>query len=238
MEPIPLYETRAMRAVTGPGPRPGGTELTRRALAVCGFSAGAMVLDAGCGPGATLTLLDREYGLRATGLDPSPRLLDECRASGVEAALISGRAEDLPLADETADGVFCECVLSLIVEPEAALREFARVLKPGGRLVISDLYARNQGVVFAPTRRPGTCCLEGVREREAILASVSSAGFDVIAWEDHSPLLKQLAARLVFEHGSLSAFWETLGGGRETERLARRTRPGYYLLLARKGTQE
>ncbi|HWQ10656.1 MAG TPA: methyltransferase domain-containing protein, partial [Holophaga sp.] len=125
------YEREDVRRATGETLRPGGLALTERALALCGFAAGARVLDLGCGTGATLARL-AQAGLRVLGLDVSASLLALARER--RAPLVSGRAEALPLAGDSLDGVFCECVLSAVADPEATVAEIARVLRPRGVL--------------------------------------------------------------------------------------------------------
>jgi hypothetical protein len=121
-----------------------------------------------------------------------------------------------------------------------------RVLAPGGHLLLSDIYLRESGVEFAPVQRPNAphCCLDGATTEACVKARVSAAGFRIRRWEDHSHLLKVLAAQLVFAYGSMDNFWRSSGrpqsghakkGG--TSALGRERvsmRPGYYLLVGRK----
>ena len=146
------YESREFRNVTGPTLRPGGFALTERAMEVCELKAGMRVLDVGCGMGASANRLSSGYGLKSLGVDASFSLLRESLDQHPSAILINGRVEALPFRDHVFDGVFCECVLSLLPDPHGALNEFCQVLKPGGRLVITDIYARLPG--GALTLRP------------------------------------------------------------------------------------
>jgi SAM-dependent methyltransferase len=225
--------------------RPGGMELTRRGLALCaglcGLESSALVLDLGCGTGATLGLLLAE-GYRAFGLDETiqPALKDRpgCRDRTVRADMAR-----LPLADETADALLGECVLSLLPDPAAALKEWHRVLRPGGALLLSDFHLREPE---APTPRPdarpaGSClnislpgsCLDGAlfaREWEELLRG---AGFILRASEDHSAGLAALAARLVwYGQGDLPEIFGLRSPGKNRTCGVRRY--GYGLWAAQK----
>ncbi len=180
----PLYASELFQRIAGDAWRPGGEELTRRGLTLCGFAPGARVLDIGCGAGASLALL-RSLGLRGTGLDRECHLREAL-------PLVLGDAQAPPFADGTFDGLLCECVLSLLTEPEETLRRFAAMLRPGGRLLLTDLFAHGA----APAAAGG--CMGGARSPAAMDALLRAAGFDILAFEDHSPALKELAAKLLW----------------------------------------
>lgn len=220
-----MYESGVLRAVTGPTIRPGGLELTGRAVDFCRFPPGASLLDVGCGAGATVEYLRDQRHFDASGVDLSSRLVEEGRRRNAGLPLREGRAERLPNCDESQDGVLCECVLSLVPEPDRALREFGRVLHRGGRLIVSDMYLRAVSEHLL-SEQAADGCLAGVRSRRSIETMVRDAGFSIVLWEDHSALLRELAARLVLAGGSLEEFrCNAVGAGGS---------PGYYLLIARK----
>jgi SAM-dependent methyltransferase len=232
---VNVYESPALRNITGAAIRPGGLALTERALDFCHLPPGAVVLDVGCGSGATVTHLRQCHGLRAVGLELSwPLLREGCRGAAA-APFVQGRAEALPLGDGRIGALFSECLLSLLADPAAALAEWHRVLAPQGVLVVSDLYARAGRRTPEAPISSAHCCLSGARPREMLLSLVNQAGFTVLLWEDHTPLLKQLAARLVWAHGSLAAFWERAGIGCAGGPGAGGGRPGYFLMIAAKG---
>lgn len=238
-----------LRQVTGACLRPGGLELTARGLALCGFKSGDTLLDLGCGPGASLGLLGSS-GFRALGLDLSPAMAAEASAKG---AVVRADAARLPLADASLDGIVCECVLSLASDKAAVLEQCARALKPGGRLVLSDITLGGHGGFAAGgpapqgrsagshapcqsrTARRGSTqypesrsvtllavepeqslpghdrsaapfpCAAGAVSVQELLRLFADSGLTVRHTEDHGRLLKELAARLVWHHGSLAA---------------------------------
>lgn len=232
---VNLYETQTMRDVAGPAIRPGGLALTERALSFCSLARGSVVLDVGCGSGATVAHLRRQHGLRAMGLDLSGMLLAQGRGMEEPPALVRGRAEMLPIGDDRLAAVFCECVLSLLAVPASVLAEMKRALAPSGFLVVSDLYARHDGRESKPPPNDAPSCLHGIVDMETLIQRTTTAGFDVLLFEDHSALLKRLAAQLVWAYGSLAALRSAAGFGCEASREENDTRPGYYLMVARKG---
>jgi arsenite methyltransferase len=232
-----LYESNSMRAVTGPAIRPGGLALTERALTFCSLPEGARVLDVGCGVGATVEYLSQEHRYAAFGVDTSSLLLEEGIERKPNLGLLRGTAEKQPFPDRCFSALFCECVLSLLHDPASALKEFARVLRPGGFLILADVYARLPDEASSLQHLPVHCCLKGALGRSLIIATVEESGFAAVIWEDHSAFLKQLAAQLIFSFGSLKAFWATTCSGEDPEAIketVQRARPGYYLLIARR----
>jgi SAM-dependent methyltransferase len=150
---------------------------------------------------------------------------------------MAGLAQQLPLREKSLDGIFCECVLSLLDDPGLALFEFARILKPEGWLVITDLYARRPEGVSTLQHLPLNSCLKGARSKQEIVRVVENTGFGLFLWEDHSDLLKQMAASAVFEFGSMREFWKFFAphcAVSDLECCLGQVRPGYYLLAARK----
>ncbi|MDR0356544.1 MAG: class I SAM-dependent methyltransferase [Deltaproteobacteria bacterium] len=141
-----------LRRVTGSTLRPGGLELTKRALSFCRFPQGASLLDAGCGQGATLELL-LASGFKAVGLDADPAQAAQAAQAAQKAETRIGFLEDLPFADASFDGLFCECVLNL-TDRERALREIARTLKPGGFFILSDIFKKGGTLELPAAKQP------------------------------------------------------------------------------------
>jgi SAM-dependent methyltransferase len=218
-----------LRRVAGDTLRPGGLALTQRGLEACGFSPGARLLDLGCGPGASLGLL-RELGYRTMGLDASPARLREAHTF---APCVRARLERIPLASGSLDGILCECVLSLTRNPAAALAECARVLRPGGKLLLSDLVA-------PACAEPERDSPQGPQALPALLALLAGQRFSPLLVEDHSRCLRELAARIVWEYGSLDAFAELCQLSNNTypcdwpQTGAVGQKPGYILIVAQK----
>lgn len=129
-----------------------------------GSVADKTLLDVGCGDGALASDLAR-LGAIVTGLDAEPAMIAAARRRGeIEATrmrLVEGRAERLPFDDATFDCVLAVTMLCFVRDPERAVIEMGRVLKPGGRLVVGELgrwsfwaaYRRVRGWLGDPTWR-------------------------------------------------------------------------------------
>lgn len=174
--------------------RPGGLGLTEKALAAGAIAPPARVLDAGCGTGAVVLRL-RELGYRSVGVDRAARG-PHC---------IAGRIEHLPVTASACDCVLCECVLSIVADPLACLRELHRVLVPSGIAVISDVYDKS--------------------DPDALAGLIERCGFSVFLWQEHTRSLKEFAAAAVLQ-GRTDAF--CLPGS------IRPQHAGYCLILSRK----
>lgn len=204
--PANIYGCPELRRIFGRAFRPGGLEISEKALELCSFPPGAEILDLACGAGATLELLNRK-GFKAQGLELSPELAEEARKF---APVVVGDFHAPPWPDQWAHGIFCECALSLAEKPELVLSQSRRMLKDKGLLIISDLF--------------------GAGDWPLLIKRLAEAGFTPEHRLDYSSALKTLAARLVWELGSTAAAENLLG-----QKLKGEGRPGaYYLLISRK----
>ncbi len=144
---------------------------------------GETVLDLGSGGGIDSFLASEKVGPsgRVIGVDMTPEMVTRARANARKGGYTNvdfrlGEIESLPVADATVDVIISNCVLNLSPERDRVLAEALRVLKPGGRLVISDLVCD----VPIPERlreeaQAVTACLPV--EREAYLSQLRAAGF-------------------------------------------------------------
>ena len=117
-------------------------------LVVSGLAApGAVAVDVGTGTGEFLMLL-AQTGARVIGVDNSEKMLETCRARVAEAGLTNvelrqGDAEKLPIDDGACDVAFSSMTMHHLSAPAQGAKELARVVKPGGRVVVSDLVKHN-----------------------------------------------------------------------------------------------
>jgi arsenite methyltransferase len=163
--------------------RPGGLELTDRLLAAACLPAGAAVLDVGCGAGATVAHLADRHGLRATGVDASCERVERAASTRPDLVFVGGRAEALPFPAATFTAVLCECVLSTLDDAGAALREMVRVLRPGGLVLLSDVYVAEGDEASPPGRRAA------LGRRGTVEGLLTAAGLSPELWEDHAEAL-------------------------------------------------
>jgi len=122
---------------------PAGPDSLLRYVAEMALPAGAVVVDAGCGEGEHAVELATRFGFQVTGVDPVPRCVQTARLNappGCPVTFAAGTAEQLPLPSGSADLVWSRDVLSLVEDVAGAYREFRRVLKPGGRALIYQMF--------------------------------------------------------------------------------------------------
>lgn len=153
------------------------------------FYPGETVLDVGCGDASLLTALSCR-GLHLFGTDPSyfdspPPDIPE------EVTLLPGRAETLPFEASFFDTVVLQCVFSLC-RPAATVQEICRVLKPGGRLLLTDLYSLSSSVSTLNSS------LLGVLYPKTELEAFFSPCFQPLAFRDLTPALTEMILEAIW----------------------------------------
>lgn len=184
------YTRTAARWLLGATAHPGGEALTRHLLDRLHLPTGALVADVACGNGVTLGLLTRS-GLLAIGVDREHRAVMRARH---QAPAVVGDAHHLPLTSGAYDAVVCECSVSTFSDPERALAEMTRLLRPGGRLAMTDVVLRRDlapaDVVAAVDR------LTYARTLPDYVTLVEAAGLRVVRTEDRADDARALTRRL------------------------------------------
>ena len=227
-----LYEQGRFREAAGAEFRPGGLPLTQELAEDCALQPGESVLDLGCGVGSTASFLAREFGVSVVGLDSSRLFIQEAQARDPQVRWVLGSAREIPFPDCSFDVVFSECFLSGLDDAGSVLREIRRVLRPCGRLAVTDLYLRAPSSDRPARLAPPATCLRGATGKDQTVESLALSGFAVRVWRDRSDALAALMASLIFAYGSVAAFWEAAGAEPGVEEALRAERPGYYLLIA------
>ena len=155
-------------------------------LAHAAAKAGDVVLDLGSGAGMDAFLAAREVGPtgRVIGVDMTPDMVDRARENAGKAGFDNvefrlGEIEWLPVADASVDIIISNCVINLSPDKEAVFAEAFRVLKPGGRLVVSDLVLKqplSDDVRHSVEAYVG--CVAGASLHADYLAMMRAAGFE------------------------------------------------------------
>lgn len=201
------YSSVAARFLLGDRLHPGGAALTSRLIDALKVGPGGIVADVASGLGASAIQLALEAGCDVIGIDLSPESTEAGGRAAAVAGLsarvlfVVGDAEALPLADASVDGVLCECALCTFPNKAAAAREFARVLRPGGRLALSDMTADQARLPLELTSLAAwVACIADARPLTETAALLEEAGLIVEAVESHDDtlgeMLDRVAARL------------------------------------------
>jgi arsenite methyltransferase len=156
--------------------------------ALARLNPGETVLDLGSGGGIDVLLSARRVGPdgKAYGLDMTDEMLalarENQRKSGVDnVEFLKGEIENIPLPADSVDVIISNCVINLSADKDRVLQEAFRVLKPGGRLAVSDVVVR--GDVPAEVRRSMELwvgCIAGALRDDDYVAKLTRAGFDSI----------------------------------------------------------
>jgi SAM-dependent methyltransferase len=152
---------------------------------------GDVVLDLGSGGGIDVLLSARRVapGGKAYGLDMTPEMLELAEANKALAGVdnvefLLGTIEDIPLPDDSVDVIISNCVVNLSADKDRVFREAFRVLRPGGRLAISDVVlSRSLPADLASVMTLWTGCIAGALTEDQCAHSLGNAGFGDVSIE-------------------------------------------------------
>lgn len=236
MEKVKIYENPLFQNITEDTIRPGGFELTRRAMNFCEFNQGVSLLDIGCGKGATVEYIKKGYDLNCTGIDTSSLLINEGLKRNPDLNLMVGDSEKLPFQNKRIDGVIAECSFSLMKNKKAVLDEVKRVLRTKGKFIISDMYHRNHETKQLSKDITIETCILNAFILEELKDFLVKNGFKVLLVEDYTYRLKELMATIVMQYGSLNYFWKIITNQSvdcdKLNCMMRDVKLGYFLLIA------
>jgi len=157
-------------------------------IAHLALARGETVVDLGSGAGIDAFLAARAVGPegRVIGVDMTPEMLEKARATAAKHGFANvefraGRLEALPVEDATVDAITSNCVINLVPDKEAVFREAARVLKRGGRMVVSDILLDGElPEALAQDVLAWTGCVSGAERREEYFARLERAGLGAV----------------------------------------------------------
>lgn len=172
-------------------------------LAFSEIQPGDVVLDLGSGAGIDLLLAAKKVGSsgKVIGVDMTDAMIEKARENIAVAGLTNievrkGIIEDLPIDDGSVDWVVSNCVINLSPEKPRVFAEIARVLKPGGRMLVSDIVAEGLPAEIVGNQRLYSSCLAGAIEEKAYLDGLREAGLVEVEVKD----------RLVYDASQIEAF--------------------------------
>jgi arsenite methyltransferase len=183
-----VYAHPVVHWLLGGDHHPGGEAATRRALERIGVRPGDRLLDVASGPGTSALVAARDFGCVVAGVDygeESVRVAQQAAdAAGLcdRVGFVVGDAEALPFADGEFDAVLCECSLCTFPDKRQALAEIGRVLRPEGKLALSDVVVDRPRL---PSELDGAlaviACVGGAQSREGYEELLAGAGLRLIA---------------------------------------------------------
>lgn len=163
---------------------PGGIQTTNWLLDHGNLQKEDCVLDLCCGRGDSIRELTKR-GVHTIGADHSLEALKNIPA---KTELVSCEAWNLPFSESFFQAVLCECSLTLMENRIGeVIKEIVRILKPDGRLLLSDLYAKESG--------------HGITTKEEWEQVLRVYGMERVAWQDETAALHQYAMSYLWERG-------------------------------------
>ncbi|AIC16336.1 arsenite methyltransferase [Nitrososphaera viennensis] len=171
-------------------------------LNFAGLKEGETVVDLGSGAGIDVFLSARRVGAggRAIGIDMTDEMLAKARKNASEHgyANVEFRKGDIeeriPLGDASADAVISNCVINLTFDKAKTFSEIHRVLKKGGRMVISDIAADREVTQADPEK--WCSCIDGALTKENYIAAIKKAGFEGVSVLEERPYIEMDGRKL------------------------------------------
>lgn len=201
------YSSDLVGLLLGDSYHPGGLRLTRRLLDAVALGPGERLVDVAAGIGTTSVVAAQEYDARVVGIDLSASNVSlatgaaDAGGFGGRVEFRVGDAEALPLAEASYDVLVCECALCTFPDKATAATEMARVLRPGGRVGITDVAAHHDRLPAELTGLAAwVACIADARPAEEYERILQTAGLRVTTVERHTHALRrmidQIEARL------------------------------------------
>lgn len=209
-----LYESDWARLLLGESFHPGGLELTERLGKLLDLRPGQRVLDVASGTGASAVYLAEKFGCEVVGIDYSEELVGQARRRAHEAGLAHlvrfelGDSEKLPFPDGSFDALICECSFCTFPDKHTAAGEFARVLRAGGRVGLSDVTRSGPLPPELSGLLAQIVCISEALPSDRYAALLEEVGFRIDHVEPHPEVLETtvrnvraslLGAELIFK---------------------------------------
>ncbi|MBI2954133.1 MAG: methyltransferase domain-containing protein [Chloroflexi bacterium] len=193
-----FYSSSWARLLLGDSFHPGGLALTERLGYLLGLQPGDRVLDVASGKGSTSIFLAQRFGCEVVGIEYSVGLVAEAIQRAAVLGLAGrvrfeeGDAERLPFVDASFDALICECAFCTFPDKRSAAAEYARVLRPGGRIGLADSTRSGYLPGELETLLAWVACLGDARPIGEYAFLLREAGFAVPMVESHDEALCDL----------------------------------------------
>lgn len=189
------YDSEAATILLGGTFHPGGLALTGRLGEIVGLRRGARLLDVATGRGSSAMFLAGRFGCDVAAIDYGRGNIEAASAQarakfpGGTVTFQCADAEALPFADASFDAVICECAFCTFPDKRAAAGEFNRVLRPGGRVGLSDLTREGRLSAELEGLASWIVCIADAQPLDAYAALLANAAFAGIVTERHDGAL-------------------------------------------------
>ncbi|MDE3199144.1 MAG: methyltransferase domain-containing protein [Acidobacteriota bacterium] len=200
-----LYESDFARLLLGDSFHPGGVKLTEHLGGLLELRPESRVLDVASGPGTSAIFLAERFGCEVIGVDYSAANVARANAQAAERGLtrvrfLEGDAERLPVEDisfgaASFDAVVCECAFCTVPDKPAAAREFARALRAGGRVGLSDLTRSGPLPAELETLLAWIACIANAQPLDAYAAWLTDSGLRIDRTERRDEALAEMVNR-------------------------------------------
>ena len=192
------YQSDWAKLLLGDSYHPGGLALTDRLGQTLGLRPNMRVLDVAAGNGASAIYLAQTFGVTVVGVEYGSRLVETAIATAHTAGIgesvhfLQGDAEHLPFDTEQFDALICECAFCTFPDKTASASEFARMLKPGGTIGMTDITCRGEMPEDLQGLLAWVACLADAQPLDTYAAYLREAGLTITLREEHSAALAQL----------------------------------------------
>jgi ubiquinone/menaquinone biosynthesis C-methylase UbiE len=173
-------------------------ELTKRLGELLALQPGDRVLDVASGVGTSAIFLAQIFGCQVVGIDFAVQNVDRANANAAEAGLTGlvqfkvGDAERLPFDDNEFDALICECAFCTFPSKPEAANEFARVLRPGGKIGLSDLTRSGPLPAELDSLLAWVACIADAQPVDTYISILAEAGFSMSQVEIYDEALADL----------------------------------------------
>ncbi len=197
-----VYGSDAARFLLGDSFHPGGIDLTLELAGMMRLSAESRMLDVACGKGASALAIAEHFGCKVIGIDLSETNVAEASAIAAGRGLSDrvsfqlADAERLPFDPESFDALLCECAFCTFPDKTKAASEFRRIVRPGGRVGMSDLTRVPEPLPDLDDLLSWIACIGDAQPLVIYTRVLEGAGFEITASGERDQCLAEMAGQI------------------------------------------